>query len=305
MTRWQPIAAACVIAGLSACGEAAAGTSPTSLPVQRTASSVLTDPSPAVTGPPESIPPESTTPESAATTLPQAATIDGEWMLVSGRIDGVELTLLDRYEITLRVVGTEISGTAACNSYDANASFIDGSVVFSDIFVTAMGCEPGAMDLEQRFVGGLFRASSYAVDRRLSLFGDGVELLFERVEPVAAPPIVGSNWVLNTILDPTLGVAWTSPDFELVTLTFHDDGTLQGTTACRGLHGGWNADQSDPEVTSIVFIDNPAAGVCAPEALEIDRQIELVLNAVFVITVENGQMGFRTDHGNALIYINR
>jgi heat shock protein HslJ len=171
-------------------------------------------------------------------------TVDGDWALVSGHLDGEEIELVDGWTVTMSIDGDRIGGTAACNGYGGTVVVDDelglgGSFVVDELSWTEMGCEPAVMELEQRFLAALVRVDSFELADALSLAetGVGTGLRFDRVEPVADTALVGTTWRLDTLI--TGDTASNSPGMDLAFLEFHDDGTVVGSTGCRRLEGEW------------------------------------------------------------------
>jgi heat shock protein HslJ len=104
----------------------------------------------------------------------------GDWVLVSGTADGVEIPMVDTNPITLSLSTQGFGGTSGCNSYGfATPLPADGS--FPPIVSTMMACEPQEiMDAEAAYLGALQRYQSASiVDDQLVIVGDGVELVYE------------------------------------------------------------------------------------------------------------------------------
>ena len=105
----------------------------------------------------------------------------GDWQLASGMVDGAPFPVVAASPITLIVQGTEISGRAACNQYGGVLSVVDGGPRLSMTSMTEMACEEPVMAAEAAFSAALPRVTAAARDgERLTLTGQGVELVFER-----------------------------------------------------------------------------------------------------------------------------
>ncbi|MEA2001313.1 MAG: META domain-containing protein [Actinomycetota bacterium] len=100
---------------------------------------------------------------------------DGDWRLVDG------VPAASGFPITLSIAGSDVSGRAACNAYGGTVDFDSGTVSFDDLFQTAMGCEPAAMEAEAAFMMALASVDAYTVsDTSLKLSGLDVDMVFER-----------------------------------------------------------------------------------------------------------------------------
>ncbi len=105
----------------------------------------------------------------------------GDWRLVEGSSGGVAIPIVPDADITLTVEGSRVSGRAACNQYGGEVVVADGQVRFGPLAMTEMACDEPLMTAEAAFLGAMgdVRAASLD-DDRLTLTGDGVQLVFER-----------------------------------------------------------------------------------------------------------------------------
>lgn len=231
-------------------------------------------------------------------------TIDGFWRLASATIDGAAIVLVDGWQVTLDVDGSQIGGRAACNGYGGTAVIGDGTITVGELSWTEMGCEPAVMQLEQAYLGALPEVTSFVVaDDRLTMTGPTSELIFDPVAPVDDTEIVGTTWVLDTMIEGQ--VASNSPNMSAATLTLNDDGTLTGSTGCRLLEGEWITSGAEVVFTSFSAIDDPTAGVCAPESEALDGFIIGVLEGGFTVEVAGSRLTVMAQAGQGLSYTAR
>lgn len=235
------------------------------------------------------------------------ATIDGAWVLTSGHLDGEPLDLVDGRDVTLTIDGDQVSGTAACNSYGGMLDTDDrlgggGPFVVTDLSWTEMGCEPDVMQLEQRFLAALRAIDSYelAGSLHLGVTGVGTSLSFDPVAPVSTADIVGTTWVLDTVIEGD--AASNSAIMSAAELTLADDGTLNGSTGCRSLEGEWDTVGGEIVFTTFAAVENPLAGVCAPESEALDGFIVGVLEGGFAAAVDGSRLTLTASDGDGLSY---
>lgn len=79
-------------------------------------------------------------------------------------------------------VGTQVSGSAGCNSYSGQYRYepSTGAIAFDQTAMTAMACvDRGQMDVEVLFSNAMTRAASASIDPegRLVLVGPGGEIV--------------------------------------------------------------------------------------------------------------------------------
>lgn len=105
---------------------------------------------------------------------------DSAWLLESGTLDGTAIAVLPTHPITLVFEEDGAGGTSACNQYFGNYSITDGEMSFDEITQTEMACIPDeVMGSEASFLEALSRVDAFTVTGdSLTLFGDGVELVF-------------------------------------------------------------------------------------------------------------------------------
>lgn len=240
----------------------------------------------------------------SVTTAPRQplAAPDGDWIAISGVAAGSDVALLDGWDITMSVDGDEIGGTAACNGFGGAAEIDDdGSFRVGELSWTEMGCESPVQTLEQVFLTSLGDVTHYAVlDDVLTLSSDVDEWVFHRMTPVDDAAIVGTMWVLDTYIDGEASMI--VPSMESATLLFGDDGRLTGSTGCRALEGEWNADGGRINVTSLTAIDDPAAGVCAPQSETLDGLVVSVLESSLTVGVDGEQLTLMAPGNQGLSY---
>lgn len=235
-------------------------------------------------------------------------TVQGDWVLASGHLDGEEIALVDGWNVTMSIDGDRIGGTAACNSFGGTVAVRDelglgGPFVVGELSWTEMGCEPEVMELEQQFLAALGRVDSYELADTLSLAetGVGTGLQFERVEPVADTELVGVTWRLDTLI--TGDAASNSPGMDDAFIEFHDDGTLAGSTSCRRLEGEWVLQGATVQVPTLAAIDDPTVGVCAPESEALDGAIIAVVESGMTVEIVGNRLTLTAPGGDGLSFV--
>lgn len=104
-----------------------------------------------------------------------------DWVLQSGTVDGNPVPVLDTHPITLGFLAEErAGGTSACNQYSGPYTISAPDFSFGDMTSTLMACDPEeVMDSESAYLDAIGRVDAFsATEERLTLSGDGVELIF-------------------------------------------------------------------------------------------------------------------------------
>lgn len=234
--------------------------------------------------------------------MPPAAggDLDGEWTLVGGTHGGDPVPIPDGAPITMTIDGTEIGGRAACNIYGGEIDVDGDRIAIGAMSMTEMGCDGPIMEAEAAYVAALAAVERWSRDGdRLTYTGEAVELTYELVPPTADADLVGTRWVLDSLVD---GDAVSSTmGGEPATLTLRDDGTLTGFTGCRTFDGHYELGEGDVQVTQLVNDDR-----ACPDLAAQDEHVLAVIGDRFAyeiegdgLTLRGGRLGllYRADEG--------
>lgn len=151
--------------------------------------------------------------------------IEGSWTLISLVEEGdMAIPLPDDAVIDLRVDGTEIGGTAACNQFGGSVEVgEDGSFAASELFQTEMTCEPPElMETETRYLTAMAAATSWTIEeQQLTLDGPEAQLVYERTPDPVDAELEGTVWQLDSFYEGTGpdGSVTNQVGMETVTLT--------------------------------------------------------------------------------------
>ena len=214
---------------------------------------------------------------------------DGDWQLSAG------VTMVDGYPITMSINGTEVSGRAACNSYFGTLKVNGSAVSFGEMGQTAMGCEPEVMEAESVFmtVLGLVTHFEYAEDGLVLSSPEG-DLVFHAVIPIPTAELVGTTWVLETLVE---GEAASSVAGDRATLLLAANGALTGSTGCRTLTGRWLESGG-----VIVVPELLAEGECPSELSKQDSLVVTVVGDEFRAEVDGDKLTLTSMGTDGLVY---
>lgn len=219
----------------------------------------------------------------------------GEWELVSGTASGTPLPQPAGATATLTFDGAQAGGHSFCNHYSTGYTRSGDTVRFEGLGGTDMGCEPAVMDAESQFLNALGAVDTVAVrGEELLLNGADVELRFRPVPEVATSDLVGTEWVLDTLLD---GEVASSTSGRSV-LRLDADGSFTGTTACHILSGRWQ-----PTGSEVRFPEFAAQETDCLEEFGIQDAHELaVLGDGFQLAIAVNRLTALDADGRGLIY---
>lgn len=176
------------------------------------------------------------------------AALDGEWQLQAGTNQGQPIPIVNQGKITLSINGARVGGNAACNQYGGKL-LADGAVItITELIQTEMAClDNRLMASEAAYLAALPRVTSAAHNgNTLVLSGPQVELRYAFVPAVSAADLVGTVWVLDSLIS---GDAVSSTVGNEATLTLGADGTLSGSTGCRTFSGRYTISGNQVQVT--------------------------------------------------------
>ncbi len=223
--------------------------------------------------------------------------LDGAWVLVAASVDGQTLALNDQYRVTMTIDGSAIGGQAACNSYGGSVSIDDGAFAVDEISMTEMACEPSVMEIESTFLSGLARVSAATRSGdTASLTGEGVEFVFDLLPPVPTAELIGTTWVLDTIIQGDSATS-TAAGAEPARLLLRADGTFVGGTGCRDLSGEYIVSGDTVQFTSF-----STHGECPSEIEWQDGQVITVLEGGFTVEIDGDRLTVTASGGEGLSY---
>ena len=155
----------------------------------------------------------------------QLVALDAETPVIEGSIVTLEFFEAGR-----------VAGTAGCNRFGGSYEFDGNMIGFSRLFSTMMMCmEDGIMEQEAAYLAALESATSFDVmgDQLIIAYGDGAELTFTRLSPLA-----GTAWELRALDFETLVLPETT-----VTLQFGFDNRAFGSGGCNSFSSGYTTSE--------------------------------------------------------------
>jgi heat shock protein HslJ len=219
----------------------------------------------------------------------------GSWQLTGGQTDGIALALAPDFPISMTVDGSQVSGRSACNSYSGEIVVDGGRVRFSQTSMTQMACQDPVMAAESAFFAAMGRIGAASLDGGgLVLSGPGVRLEFERLAPPPVADMVGTDWILKSLVkgDVVSNVAGAP-----ATLRFDPGRTFSGSTGCRTFKGKWVAADG-----GIATPELGMDGECPADLAAQDSQVVSVIEG-FRASVDGETLTLEASGGEGLIYL--
>jgi heat shock protein HslJ len=217
------------------------------------------------------------------------------WELTSGTVDGVPITLVEGYPITLSLIDEAVVGTSACNGYAGTYVISGDSLEFSGMGGTEMACSPAqVMESESEYLAALMMVESFTIGEDLTLTGEGVELVYHRIPPVPTADLTGTVWVLDGLVD---GDVVSSVMGDRATLELFTDGSIIGSTGCRGLTGRYVVTGAEVQLPELA-----AEGECPGDLQAQDSHVVDVLGDGFRAEVDGRTLTLAAAGDQGLIY---
>lgn len=229
------------------------------------------------------------------------ASVDGDYRLISGTIDGEPVPLQESHPVTLTINGDQVRGTAACNEYGGNVLIEGNHIAVSDLATTEMACFPvEAMTTGRIFLGALAEVDTFDLEgETLTLTGDGTEMRLTKQQPAAGADLNGTVWVLNSLIDGE-SVSSVTPDRS--TVEFYTDGSVLGSTGCRSFHGHYATTGSEVKISDFT-VEGTCDGVSRDPQMQQDSQVVQVLGHDFGYVIEAATMTVQTTGNWGLVYV--
>jgi len=151
------------------------------------------------------------------------------------------------------------------------------------------------MESERLYLEALAGVESLSMEGdRLTLGGEGIELVYVALPPVPAEALTGTVWVLDSLI---LGDSVSSVGGERATLELFSDGSMLGSTGCRSLSGSYVITGAEVTITEMA-----AEGDCPAQLQDQDNQVVTVLGDGFRAGVDGDTLTVTSSGDQGLVY---
>ncbi len=220
----------------------------------------------------------------------------GDWELVELWRGGTVAPAPLGARATLSVEDEDLRGTSFCNSYSGSYDLDGDDLAIAGLGGTEMGCDPDVMAAEATYLESLGAVNRAGMDEGfLVLTGPDVELRFRTLPPVPTSELVGTRWVLETLLD---GEVASSTLGDPAELELSRDGTLTGSTGCRELTGRWTVEGDLVQVPEL----DAGTAECPSDVRPQDSQVVEVLGDGFHVLIAGDSLTVTKTGGLGLVY---
>lgn len=219
--------------------------------------------------------------------------VNGNWRMTSGVVDGEDISVLDDHPITISFEDDRVTGTAACNGYSGTYQLSGSRISFDGLAMTEMACFPEhVMRAESMYADAITRVDTVTLDGGLILSGEGVELVFEALEPAPDADLTNTVWVLDGLIRD--GAVATPVLDTRASLEFFTDGSMLGDTGCRPFAGQYTVSGAEVILTEMTADDHQ----CEPDLSDQDSHILAVLGDRFTFRIEGDRLSLSGRDGN-------
>ncbi len=227
-----------------------------------------------------------------------ADSVEGAWQMTTGTVDGQPIPAPESHPITITFQGDQVSGTASCNGYGGTFQIDGSSISIGELAMTEMACSPEeTMEAEAMFSDAITRVDTVSLDGTLTLSADGVEMVFEKLEPVPEEELTGTRWILDGLIRGdavTSPVAGSEAFIELST-----DGSVTGDTGCRPFSG-----QYIIEGAEVLMPELAADGhECEPDFADQDNLFFSVVGDGFRVEIEGNRLTMSSRGAEGLTFV--
>lgn len=221
--------------------------------------------------------------------------LEGAWELESGTVKGAAVPIVEGYRITFTSQGSSFRGTAACNGYGGLIGIEAWAMTISELTVTEMACMPPVMESEQAYLAALQLVGRASREGdTLVMSGSDAELVFTAVPPVSEQALIGTVWMLESLIDGDAAIQAVGDDSGLV---FRADGTLAAGTGCRTLTGTYVAVGDEIETPEL-----SAEGDCTRELEGQDSHVVSVFEGGFTVEIDGDRLTLTAAGNEGLVY---
>lgn len=201
--------------------------------------------------------------------------------------------------MTLTFADGRISANSGCNTSSGTVDLSNHILHTSPLAGTLMACtgDRGRADAWQNTF--LESDPTWRLDGdKLTLTGKTVTVhLTDKKIVTPDKPLLGTTWVVTTLLTPQGQVRSTTLDEVSPNLTIGEGGTVTGMAGCNRMTGTAGIGPGD----AVNFAVATTKMMCAPEVMEVESSVLTALDGRTTATVDGDTLTLRNDNGSGLV----
>ncbi|MFC4126956.1 META domain-containing protein [Nocardia rhizosphaerae] len=202
--------------------------------------------------------------------------------------------------MTLTFAEGRVSANSGCNTA-SGAVDLSEQVLHptAPLAATMMACPGERGDADAWQIGFLESDPRWRLDGdRLILTGETVTVhLTDKKVLTPDKPLLGTTWVVTTLISQEAQVRSTTLDEVGPHLTIGEGGTVTGMAGCNQLSGTAGIGPGD----AVNFAVATTKMMCAPEVMEVENDVLRALDGTTTATVDADQLTLRNENGYGLI----
>lgn len=224
--------------------------------------------------------------------------VEGAWQMTSGEIDGQPIEPPETHPITITFEEGQVSGTASCNGYGGTFQINGSSISISDLAMTEMACSPQeTMEAEAMFSDAITRVDTVSVDGTLTLSADGIEMVFEKLEPVPEAELTGTRWILDGLIQGDTVASPVAGSGAYIELS--SDGSVTGDTGCRPFSGQYIIEGAEVVMPELVADGHE----CEPDFADQDNLFFSVVGDGFRVEIDENRLTMSSRGAEGLTFV--
>jgi heat shock protein HslJ len=195
---------------------------------------------------------------------------------------------------TLRFEADRVHGSSPCNTYMGTFELDGDSISFGPLASTMMACQDDLMTAERVYLTSLAAVDTVTLeDGTVTLFGDGVSLVFDAVD---LDEVLVGTW---SIVSVATGDAITTVLVDTEpTITFDEDGNVLVTTGCNS--GGTTWERDGNALSFGNDVDTTAMG-CEGDLADQEDAIFAAIRATRTFDIAPGQLTLLDGDGHIVL----
>ncbi|APE35694.1 hypothetical protein BOX37_19025 [Nocardia mangyaensis] len=201
--------------------------------------------------------------------------------------------------MTLGFADGRISADSGCNGASGAVDLTGNVLSVSGLAGTLMACpgDRGGADAWQNSF--LESGPTWRLDGdRLTLTGETVTVhLTDKKIVTPDRPLLGTTWIVTTLLTPDAQIRSTVLDEVSPNLTIGEDGTVSGMAGCNRITGTAGVGPGD----AVNFAVATTRMMCAPDVMEVEQNVLAALDGRTTATVDADTLTLRNDNGHGLV----
>ncbi|MGW4532732.1 META domain-containing protein [Nocardia sp. NPDC004340] len=197
--------------------------------------------------------------------------------------------------LTLTFTEGRVSASSGCNTANGSVDLQGNTLQVGDLASTLMAC-PGDLAGADEWQTTLLRSQptwTLSGDT-LTLKGSGSTVtMLDRKVAHPDKPLVGTTWIVTTLLRTQAKIRSATLDEVRPTLTITPDGKVSGSAGCNQMTGTAAIDGED-----VTFAIATTRMMCAPEVMEVEKQVLEALDGKVKATIDSDVLTLRNAGNN-------